>query len=61
MKDYINENPGFESILKSTFKKRDYYFHADEDFREDKEWGKAISSSPANKSDFNKSSDKVPI
>jgi len=24
--------------------KRDYYFHADEDFREDREWGKKKSS-----------------
>jgi hypothetical protein len=24
--------------------KRDYYFHADEDFREDREWGKTKSN-----------------
>ncbi|HMI01403.1 MAG TPA: hypothetical protein VK541_02925 [Pedobacter sp.] len=24
--------------------KRDYYFHADEDFREDREWGKTKST-----------------
>lgn len=26
---------------KPFYGKRDYYFHADEDFREDREWGKA--------------------
>jgi len=42
MKSNIQEKAKFN--LRSPFYgKRDYYFHADEDFREDHEWGKSKS------------------
>jgi hypothetical protein len=53
-------NNEFGSILNSKFKTRDYYFHPDEDFREDKEWAKKKSAELLKKDDFNKkSSDEV--
>lgn len=42
MKTKTKEDIKF-NIQSSLHGKRDYYFHADEDFREDREWGKTKS------------------
>lgn len=52
----------FGSVLNSKFKTRDYYFHPDEDFREDKDWAKKKSTELLKEDDFSKkSSDEVSI
>ncbi|WP_342332327.1 hypothetical protein [Pedobacter sp. FW305-3-2-15-E-R2A2] len=55
-------NDKFGSVLDSKLGRRDYYFHPDEDFREDKEWAKRKSATLTKKDDFNKKSpDEVSI
>ncbi|NQX41220.1 hypothetical protein SAMN05421820_107244 [Pedobacter steynii] len=49
-------NDEFGSILNSKFRNRDYYFHPDEDFREDKEWAREKSVKSSKKDDINKKS-----
>jgi hypothetical protein len=39
MKNRKKEEIGIK-VAKPLYGKRDYYFHADEDFREDREWAK---------------------
>lgn len=60
MSNRINDE--FGSVMNSTFRKRDYYFHPDEDFREDKEWAKRNLSKLSNEDDFTKkTSDTVSL
>ena len=40
MKTKTKENSRLK-VLKNTSDKHTYYFHADDDFREDRDWGKA--------------------
>ncbi|MBB5436411.1 hypothetical protein HDC92_000075 [Pedobacter sp. AK017] len=40
MKSKVRENKPIKNIGTSKYGNRDYYFHADEDFREDRDWGK---------------------
>ena len=49
-------NDEFGSILNSKFRSRDYYFHPDEDFREDKEWAKKKSVQLPKEDDIDKKS-----
>lgn len=44
--------------LQLPLRKHDYYFHADEDFREDREWGKTKSQDLAKN---NPSGDKLSL
>lgn len=59
MKSKIDNKNGLDSILNSSFKRRDYYFHPDEDFREDLEWGKNKPQDPSHLNLQNKSSEKL--
>jgi len=43
MKAKLNEKTKSDSFMNISFKKRNYYFHPDEDFREDHTWGKPKS------------------
>lgn len=49
-------NDEFGSILNSKFRNRDYYFHPDEDFREDKEWAREKPAKSPKEGDLNKKS-----
>jgi hypothetical protein len=51
----------FGSILNSTFRNRDYYFHPDEDFREDREWAKNKAKLPKEDVFNKKSLDEVSL
>lgn len=44
MKAKLNEKTKSDSIMNTSLKLRDYYFHPDEDFREDHTWGKPKST-----------------
>lgn len=48
MKAKYNEKIKFDSIVKTSLRSRNYYFHPDEDFREDHTWGKPKSTEPLN-------------
>jgi len=55
MKAKIKENSGFNAPKSASSLKRPYYFHADEDFREDWDWGtkkedEVFKRNPARKS-----------
>ncbi len=43
MKAKVNEKAKKDFFMDTSFKRRNYYFHADEDFREDHSWGKQKS------------------
>jgi len=43
MKAKIKDKDKFDPIKGYSYRKRGYYFHADEDFREDWNWGKVKS------------------
>ncbi|KIO77654.1 hypothetical protein TH53_08415 [Pedobacter lusitanus] len=43
MKTKIKAKDKFDPIKTYSYRKRGYYFHADEDFREDWNWGKPKS------------------
>lgn len=48
MKTKQKEKEKFDAVSGYSYRKRGYYFHADEDFREDWDWGKNKSAeSPA--------------
>ncbi|MBB5637755.1 hypothetical protein HDE68_003680 [Pedobacter cryoconitis] len=40
MKVKIKDKDKFDPVKGFSYRKRGYYFHADEDFREDWDWGK---------------------
>ncbi len=51
-----NKKNKFDSNVKTALKSRNYYFHPDEDFREDHTWGKPKSKESLN-SDMPKNED----
>lgn len=60
MKTKINEKGHLNINLNSSFKPHGYYFHPDEDFREDWQWGKTqqAEEQPLHYSQIKKSIEK---
>ncbi|MBB2147460.1 hypothetical protein [Pedobacter gandavensis] len=61
MKAKLNEKTKSDSIVKTSFKRRNYYFHPDEDFREDHTWDKAKSTELLNSEVEKKEASKTQI
>jgi len=54
MKSKAKERSTFDSVKNPPISKHTHYFHADEDFREDRDWGKTETIEFPDKQDTSK-------